>query len=76
MYDLWIILIIVIMNIDEVYKFFLNLFFYEVIKIFFVGVYYYNLIFLKGFWCKLIYIYDIIIILEFIYFILSIILYL
>lgn len=49
MYDLWIILIIVIMNIDEVYKIFLNLFFYEVIKIFFVGVYYYNLIFLKGF---------------------------
>lgn len=76
MYDSWIILIIVTMNTDEVYKFFSNLFFHEVIKIFPVGVYYHNLTFPKGFRCKSIHIYDIIIILEFIHFISSTILYL
>lgn len=76
MYDSWIILIIVTMNTDEVYKIFSNLFFHEVIKIFPVGVYYHNLTFPKGFRCKSIHIYDIIIILEFIHFISSTILYL
>lgn len=49
MYDSWIILIIVTMNTDEVYKFFSNLFFHEVIKIFPVGVYYHNLTFQRDF---------------------------